>query len=120
MNASALAYPRTQAASGILFAGVTLMLALLALLLAGWVPVWFSIATVFLFAGPHNWIEARYFLARLPGRWGRSRAFFALSIGSAFGLAVLYATIPALGNGLRLGDEGWSAAVAAWNSAVVL
>ena len=50
-----------------------LALACAAALLAGWLPLGFSIVTVFLFAGPHNWIEARYFLTRLPARWGRLR-----------------------------------------------
>jgi hypothetical protein len=94
--------------------------AILSAALAGWAPVQFSIATVFLFAGPHNWIEARYFLARLPGRWGRSRPFFALSIGGAVALAASYAALPAAARALTLGDDGWAAAVAAWNTAVVL
>jgi hypothetical protein len=34
-------------------------------LLASWIPLQFSIVTVFLFAGPHNWFEARYVLGRL-------------------------------------------------------
>jgi hypothetical protein len=88
--------------------------------LAGLAPVWLSIATVFLFAGPHNWIEARYFLARLPGRWGRSRTFFALSIGGAFTLAAAYVAVPSLARGMALEDNGWSIAVASWNTAVVL
>jgi hypothetical protein len=31
-------------------------------------PIALSMAIVFLFAGPHNWIEFRYFLSRLPAR----------------------------------------------------
>src|SRR5262249_52194102 len=94
---------------------VALGVTCLAAVPAGWAPVQFSIATVFLFAGPHNWIEARYFLARLPGRWGRSRPFFALSIGGALALACAYTVLPAAGRALTLGDDGWAAAVAAWN-----
>jgi len=56
------------------FAGAALLLALAAALLAGWAPLGFSIVTVFLFAGPHNWIEGRYFLERLPARWGSCAA----------------------------------------------
>jgi hypothetical protein len=52
------------------FASVALGLALSSAAFAGLAPRAFSIATVFLFAGPHNWIEDRYFLSRLPGRWG--------------------------------------------------
>jgi len=57
-----------------------------AALLAGWAPVRFSIVTVFLFAGPHNWLELRYFLTRLPARWGRLRGFFLLGLSGAVGL----------------------------------
>src|SRR5438067_4280991 len=55
--------------SGLIFGGVALLLMVSAATLAAAVPLQFSIATVFLFAGPHNWIEARYFLARTPARW---------------------------------------------------
>ncbi len=43
-------------------------------------PIAFSIATVFLFAGPHNWFEARYILGRLPAQAGKLWGFFTLSI----------------------------------------
>ncbi len=109
-----------QTPDAIRVASVGLGLAVLAAALAGWAPVQFSIATVFLFAGPHNWIEARYFLARLPSRWGRSRAFFALSIGGAVALAAGYTALPLVGTVLGLGDSGWVYAVASWNTAVVL
>jgi hypothetical protein len=51
--------------------------------LAGWFPIAFSIAIVFLFAGPHNWLEARYFMTRMPARWGRLQGFFSLGIAGA-------------------------------------
>jgi hypothetical protein len=35
-------------------------------LLISWKPLQLSIITVFLFAGPHNWMEFRYFLSRMP------------------------------------------------------
>ena len=56
--------------------------------LAALAPVWLSVWSVFLFAGPHNWMEARYLLARMPVRWGAARAFFAVAIG---GVAVFSA-----------------------------
>ena len=52
-----------------------------ACVLAGALPIGFSIVTVFLFAGPHNWFELRYFLARTPPRWGPLAPFFAIGIG---------------------------------------
>jgi hypothetical protein len=44
---------------GLLF----IALAVSACALAGLAPLGFSIVTVFLFAGPHNWMEARFFLS---------------------------------------------------------
>lgn len=84
------------ASSGLALAIVTLSLALLAMFLAGWVPVAFSIATVFLFAGPHNWIEVRYFLSRLPARWGKLRSFFLLALAGVLGLTAVFAALPYL------------------------
>ena len=48
----------------------------LSAVIAGWLPLQVSVITVFLFAGPHNWFELRYFLMRLPLRFGKSRNFF--------------------------------------------
>src|SRR5262245_17474115 len=76
------------------FAAVTLALAVAAAVLAGWLPLGFSIGTVFLFAGPHNWVEFRYFLTRLPGRWGKLRGFFLFAFAGVFSLTAAYAAVP--------------------------
>jgi hypothetical protein len=81
----------TASAAG--FTCAALAVAGAAALLAGWTPVTFSIVTVFLFAGPHNWLEFRYFLTRLPGRWGRLRGFFLLSFAGMCGLTGAFATV---------------------------
>ena len=47
------------------FALAMAVLAVAMALLAGWAPLGVSIVTVLLFAGPHNWMEARYFLTRM-------------------------------------------------------
>jgi hypothetical protein len=60
---------------GSLVAAGSLGLVTLAALLAALAPVELSIAVVFAFAGPHNWMEARFVLSRLPPRWGRLRPF---------------------------------------------
>jgi hypothetical protein len=106
-------------ASGRLFALAVLGVMAGAALLAGALPLGVAIAMVFLFAGPHNWVEARYFLARLPGRWGRLRGFFVLAFAGVVGLTLAFAAIPWLA---RLGDweeSGWLTAVALWNSALI-
>ncbi len=54
-------------------------------------PLQMSIATIFLFAGVHNFMEFRYFAARMPLRWGRSRLFYSVGIG---GVVVLGRRVP--------------------------
>jgi hypothetical protein len=88
----------------------------LAAFLAGWLPLGFSIVTVFLFAGPHNWIEARYFLTRLPPRWGRLRPFFLTAFAGVVGLTVAFAALPWVGEGLAWTESNWHIAQATWNS----
>ena len=79
------------------FVCAALGIALGAAVLAGWAPVRFSIVTVFLFAGPHNWLEARYFLTRLPARWGKLRAFFLVAFAGLAALTAAFAALPWLG-----------------------
>src|SRR5438270_9186637 len=97
-----------------LFAAAALGLAVLAAGIAGWFPVGFSIATVFLFAGPHNWIEFRFFLSRIPARWGPLRLFFLLGIGGALGLTTAFILLSVLGRSWE--DGTWTAASAAWST----
>jgi hypothetical protein len=78
------------------FAGGFAALAVGAAALAGWFPIEFSLATVFLFAGPHNWFEARYALGRLPARAGKLWGFFTVSALGIVGLAGAYAAVPAI------------------------
>ncbi len=79
--------------SAVWFGAAALLLMVSAATLSAAVPLQFSIATVFLFAGPHNWIEARYFLARTPARWGKLGAYFVVGLG---GVAVLTAALATL------------------------
>ena len=77
------------------FATGFVALAVGAAVLAGALPIEFSLATVFLFAGPHNWLEARYALGRLPARAGKLWGFFTVSALGIVGLTAAYAAIPA-------------------------
>jgi hypothetical protein len=87
--------------------------------LAAWLPIQFSIATVFLFAGPHNWLEARYMLGRLPARAGRLFSFFVVSVAGVLTLSVVLAGLPTyLGEEFQL-DEA-STAYGIWNTAFLL
>ncbi len=103
---------------GLSFAAGFVGLVVAAGALAGAVPVAFSIATVFLFAGPHNWLEARYVLGRLPARVGKLRGFFLLSAAGMLGLTAVFAAIPWLFE--QVNDPAAAGAVlAAWNTAFV-
>ncbi len=97
-----------------------IVLALAAASLTVCAPIAVSIATVFLFAGPHNWVEARYFLSRLPARFGKYKTFFTWSFA---GIAVLMLGYVALMCALQMkalpGTAG-SALLAVWNMLFVL
>lgn len=103
---------------GVWFAAGFVGIAVLGAVLAGVLPVEFSIATVFLFAGPHNWLEARYALGRLPARAGKLRGFFLVSLTGILGLTASFA---ALSSGyVDYADAAHLAtAYAAWNTAFV-
>ena len=64
-----------------------------AALIIGWFPLQLSIVTIFLFAGVHNFFEFRYFLARMPIRWGKSRFFYSVGIGGVMFLTAAYLAI---------------------------
>src|SRR5438067_8181264 len=90
---STASLPQSPAASGVRaglpFAVAALVVAGLSAFLAGWLPLAFSIVTVFLFAGPHNWLELRYFMGRMPARWGRLRGYFLFAFAGIFGLTAV-------------------------------
>lgn len=91
-----------------------------ACLLAGWAPVGFSICTVFLFAGPHNWMEARYFMTRMPARWGRLRMFFLSGISGVVLLSAASLALPSVARSWSWGAADWLTGLAVWNTLLVL
>ncbi|HEX8421790.1 MAG TPA: hypothetical protein VF634_00165 [Pyrinomonadaceae bacterium] len=107
-------------ASATAFALVALSLVAASAVFAGWMPLHASIVTVFLFAGPHNWFELRYFLARLPARLGRSRSFFVVAFTGIASLLAAYAVLPWLAGVWMWGEGAWTLAVGVWNSLLVL
>ena len=106
-------------ASPAAFALACVCVLLAAAALAGLAPLWLSVATVFVFAGPHNWAELRFFITRLPARLGRSRGFFALAAVGVVGLTAAYAALALGADSGVWGADGWYAATALWNSAAV-
>jgi len=87
-----------------------------AAVLASWLPLQVSIVTVFLFAGPHNWFELRYFLMRLPARFGRSRNFFVTAFAGLGVLVATYVSLPFLYEHAGWSSETWLTVLAAWNT----
>jgi len=103
-----------------LFALILVASAGLSAALASWLPLQASIATVFLFAGPHNWFELRYFLMRLPARFGRSRNFFTVAFAGIFTLTLAYLAMPALYYANLWSGANWPDAIASWNTLLLL
>src|SRR5262245_12884350 len=116
----ALAVPIRAVTPARAFAAGALVLAGAAALLAGWAPLGFSIVTVFLFAGPHNWLELRYFLTRTPARWGRLRSFFLVAFGGVLILAGSFAGLTGLLSVFHAVREVWWTALSLWNSAFMI
>lgn len=77
----------------VLFALSCMSLVAISALISSVAPIAFSIATVFLFAGPHNWIELRYFLSRLPSKFGPLRPFFLTSFTGVLLLGAGYSSL---------------------------
>jgi hypothetical protein len=102
------------------FALTALAVAGMACLLAGWLPLGFSIVTVFLFAGPHNWMEARYFMSRMPARWGPLQGYFLTGIAGVLALATGFAVLSTLAESFRWDDETWLTAAAVWDTGLIL
>jgi hypothetical protein len=102
------------------FVAAGLSIATAAALLAGWMPLRFSIVTVFLFAGPHNWLEARYFLTRLPGRFGKLRGFFTLAFAGIAALTAGYCALLWLAYQDLLGEEVWLLLYAGLHTLLIL
>jgi hypothetical protein len=109
----------TRQVAGRRFAAVVVSFMALAALLAGWLPLQLSIATVFLFAGPHNLMEFRYFLSRTPVRLARSRNFFLLSGAGVAVLAAFHVGLTLLASKPGWSEEGWLTSIAVWNGLLI-
>ena len=88
--------------------------------LIGSFPLQLSIITIFLFAGPHNLMEFRYFAARMPLRWGRSKPFYWVGIGGVVVLTAAYLTLYFASGNWLWSLESWQIYAAVWNTALIL
>lgn len=91
-----------------------------AALLAGMLPIAVTIASVFLFAGPHNWLEARYLLSRMPARWGKLRPFFFTAVVGVVALTIAFITLGWGGRAWELSTERLAIGYGLWSSGLVL
>jgi hypothetical protein len=105
--------PQVFAAGAVIFCSA-------AALAIGGFPLQASIITIFLFAGVHNFMEFRYFLARMPVRWGRSMMFYSVGIGGTAVLTIAYLAIYFLGGNWLWDLVSWQVAVSFWNTAFIL
>jgi len=110
----------TGISSAHLFAAGFLLFCAVIAALIGSFPLQLSIITVFLFAGVHNFMEFRYFAARMPLRWGKSRAFYTVGIGGVIVLASAYLTLYFSSGNWLWSTANWEVLVASWNTAFVM
>lgn len=92
----------------------------IAAILIGSFPLAASIVTIFIFAGVHNVMEFRYFVARMPMRWGRSRLYYSVGIGGVVVLTIAYLTLYFASGNWLWGETGWAIYSALWNTAFVM
>ncbi|MGY8767488.1 MAG: hypothetical protein ACKVH8_03510 [Pirellulales bacterium] len=102
--------------SSVVFAGAIVLMIATACLIAGWAPLGFSIATVFLFAGPHNWMEARYFLSKMPARWGKLWLYFTIGLGGVALLTVAQIVMTTTLRYYHASGQAWTIGYAVWNT----
>lgn len=114
-------WPTTKAVPNArVFVAIVVLCTLAAAVFASWLPLQISIVTLFLFAGPHNWFELRYFLMRLPVRFGRSRNFFLTAFAGLGVLTLVYISLPLVYNATTWSEDAWSTVIASWNTALLV
>jgi hypothetical protein len=100
--------------------GASLAVLAAALLFSALAPVGLAIVSVFIFAGPHNWFEARFFLTQMPARWGPLRSYFMIGIGGVVVLSLMFVSIPIVGRALSMPFAYWTFAANVWLSMIVV
>ncbi|KXJ98571.1 MAG: hypothetical protein UZ17_ACD001002640 [Acidobacteria bacterium OLB17] len=111
---------RFEASSAHLLLPAFIAACALGAVLIGSFPLQLSIITIFLFAGPHNFMEFRYFVARMPVRWGRSRTYYMTGIGGVVVLASAYLTLYFASGNWLWADVNWELWAAFWNTGLIL
>jgi hypothetical protein len=98
------------------------LLAVLAMSLLGMAiasaPVLLATLSVAFLAGPHNLMEARYLLSRLPGRVGKLRPYFLLSLYGVLTLGLTSVALPFFSGSLGL--RVWNTILIGWVTALAM
>jgi hypothetical protein len=118
-NASSLNLKQTENSSFV-FACTFILSAVLLAFIIGWQPLTLSIVTIFAFAGVHNFMEFRYFLARMPVRWGKSKLFYTAGFGGTLLLSVFYLSLYFNFGGWLWGANAYDILTATWNTFFIL
>jgi len=103
-----------------MFVAIVVLCIIASAAFASLLPLQVSIVTVLLFAGPHNWFELRYFLMRLPVRFGRSRNFFLTAFVGLGVLTLAYVSLPIVYNAATWSVDAWSTVIATWNTGLLV
>jgi MFS family permease len=111
---------RSELTGAHIFAALFVLACALGALVIGNFPLQMSIATIFLFAGVHNFMEFRYFAARMPVQWGRSRVYYTVGIGGVAVLASAYIALYFSSGNWLWSLNNWATLTACWNTAFVL
>ena len=86
--------------------------------LVAWNPLLLTTLAVGLFAGPHNLMEARYLLGRLPGRAGKLKRYMALSALGVTGIGATSLTLAYTDNPYSL--RIWATLLLLWLGGLLL
>lgn len=111
---------RFELTSAHVFVSAFVLACAAAAVLIGSFPLAASIGTIFVFAGVHNVMEFRYFVARMPLRWGKSQVFYSVGIGGVVILAIAYLTLYFASGNWLWSESSWAIFAATWNTAFVL
>ena len=103
-----------------LFAIILVLLVFLFAGLAAYTPIWFTLITVCAFGAPHNYAEFRYFLSRLPSRFGPLRGFFTTAFAGAIVLCLLQILLTRLFLRNAATNPGARPALLCWNELLIL
>lgn len=118
-TASSSATDVSNPRAAVFFGVVCVAAIVLAAALAGLAPIGLSIFAVLLFAGPHNWMEFRYFLSRMPSRWGSRKNFYRVALLGCLALSIAFVGIAVAGQVLSLTPIAAALASSLWMTALI-